>query len=184
MTWIKEKTFTTDVGVNPTYRICQSAISFGKYEVAINLMQNRIISWCEVLAKAFNKNFEGKEYISYLIENLKQEGKIPTEEANRILVILMALDGLEVEIREYEGEMNHEDLRYLVEFEEIMERIMKGIKVNTDASLFHFTATDFAAIYQEVMTIGAMRQPVGIFGSIDFCYKWDDTTIEEIAIIP
>lgn len=184
LTWTKERTFTTDVGVNPIYRACQSAISFGKYEIAINLMQNRITSWCEVLAKAFNKNFEGKEYISHLIENLKQEGKIPTEEANRILVILMALDGLEVEVREYEGNMNYEDLRYLIEFEEIMERVMKGMKVNTDTSLLRFTATDFATIYPEVMTIGAIRQPVGICGSIDFSHKWDNTTIEEIAIIP
>lgn len=185
LTWTKERTFTTDVGVNPIYRACQSAISLGKYEIAINLMQNRITSWCEVLAKAFNKNFEGKEYTSHLIEILKQENKIPAEEANRILVILMALDGLEIEVREYGMKMNYEDLEYLIEFEEIMERVMKGMKVNIDTSLLHFTTTDFATIYPEVMTIGLLRlrQPVGICDSISFSHKWDNMTIEEITIV-
>jgi polyhydroxyalkanoate synthesis regulator phasin len=182
ISWTKGR-INTNVSVNPTHLACYYAISLGKYEEAINLMRSKIVSWCEVLAKAFNKNFEGKEYISDLIEGLKQDGKISKEEANRLLVILMTLDGLETEIREYEGEMDYKDLQYLVEFEENMERILKGKKVNIDISLLRFTVLDFATSYPEVMTISTMRQPTGISGSIDFSI-WDNTNVGEIVLVP
>jgi hypothetical protein len=172
--WFTRK-FGENLRINVAYELCSKAISSGRFDQAIEIIQTDIFKRSEVLAKTFDKEFKGKAYISDLIEELRQEGCMAEEDVRRLFVIMMAIDGLEMEVREYGGRIEQDDLEYFLEFARITENMMKKKDTYMGMSLPSFEKLVYSTGYTEAMTIRTVKYLTNVD---EFCPNvWDSTNI-------
>ena len=95
----------------------------GPYDASgIEKMIHATYLYSKGLASLFHVQLDYFSDISNLVEALKAHHLITKEEWNRLTVLQMVLDGLDMEISEDGGEMSAEDVDYASEFCEIIER--------------------------------------------------------------
>jgi len=172
--WFKEK-FEQSLRIDVIYEICSRSISVGKYDDAIETILNEIHKRCEILAEAFGKAIMGRAYVSDLIEQLRQEGQISEEDSNRLSVIIIAIDGLEIEVREYGGSISQEDLDYILEFHKIISNILQENYTSLGISLPSFVSTSYNVIQTTETGISASSHVTNIDEFIDCIYAWNNT---------
>jgi len=107
------------------YQMCLREITSGKFSRAVLMMQDAVCANACLLADAFKKPFYSSK-IPELVDGLQREGIVSEQEANRLAVLLMVMDGLEMEVFESGGTLTVEDARYLREFVGIVKRILLG----------------------------------------------------------
>lgn len=79
----------------------------------------------EALAYAFGKKLEHSSFSSLLIQELKDEAIITESEWKRLAVLQMVLDGLDVKISEYGGNLRLDDMSSFIEYCSIMKEVMR-----------------------------------------------------------
>ena len=100
-----------------------NAISNAQFSTAISIIQNEVYEYSKALAKVFDKRIEDRAYISDLIYALTQEGVISEDQSNRLFVLLMVLDGLDMEVNECGARLGEGHFLYLQEFLQIIDSI-------------------------------------------------------------
>jgi hypothetical protein len=87
---------------------------------AIAEVMNLLISFSQGLANTIGMQLDDFGDFSNLLEQMKTQGIVTNWEWNRLTVIQMVLDGLDMEISEDDGEVPAENVDYALEFCEIM----------------------------------------------------------------
>lgn len=87
---------------------------------AIADVMNLLTSFSLGMANAISVRLDDFSYFSNLLEQMKTQGIVTNSEWNRLTVIQMALDGLDMEISEDGGNVPAQNVSYALEFCEIM----------------------------------------------------------------
>jgi hypothetical protein len=90
---------------------------------AIDTTMKAIFLYSKGLASTLDVSIEDYSELSMLLERLKNSRLITENEWNRLTVIQMALDGLDIEVNEYGIELTREDIDYASEFCEIIGQV-------------------------------------------------------------
>jgi hypothetical protein len=160
---------------NLTYESAIKAIDANHFDEALKIVQFEIYEHCEILAKTFDKTFKGKAYISDLVEELRQEGWIQEKEANRLSVIVMALDGLEIEVRECDGRIEKDDLEYMLEFLRITKNAMRKKHVFTGLTGVAFVKVNYSMTPSNENVALGTSFSVYVNTLLDCMYVWNST---------
>src|SRR5208337_2429302 len=84
---------------------CMNMIGIKEFENAVNLIMEEVNSYSLVFAKVLGKALEDKTYLPQLIEELKKDGVLSASDYNRLSTLVMVLDGIDIEVHEYGGEI-------------------------------------------------------------------------------
>jgi len=141
------------IWVEPTYEIAPQTdsirqaylnlVSTRQFEKAIDFMLNEIYGHSQILAEKFGFQFEDKTEIASLLEKLSNAEVISSEELNRLTILQMAIDGLDIEVYEYGATMNLTELVYLNEFLSIIKTVLA--RNDTYVGTFQNIATGFGS---------------------------------------
>jgi hypothetical protein len=124
-----------DMAMREIKETIMDSIKGRRYADATGDMKRAIFSSSRILAETFEKTIEQPFLVPHLIQELKDNEVITDEEYNRLTVLLMALDGLNVEVSEYGGELQQEDLDYFLEYCQIIQQILfrNGMQILLDS---------------------------------------------------
>jgi hypothetical protein len=124
----------TNAKVDIIHLSFKKAISNAQFSTAISIIQNEVYEYSKILAKVFDKNIEDRAYISDLICTLTQEKSISEEQSNRLFVLLMVLDGLDMEVNECGATVDESQFVYLQEFLQVIDSIIREHNVQVGIS--------------------------------------------------
>lgn len=113
--WITSRLDTNFVS-DDVINISTNMINMGRFDLAVDFMLKEVYDYSKILSKTFNIVFEDRTDISRLMEDLNRDGIIKEEELDRLTVIEMALDGIDMEVNECGGKIETRELTYLQEF--------------------------------------------------------------------
>jgi len=182
--WFYQK-LDTNVKIDNIRLSFNNAISRAQFSTAINIILNEVNEYSKVLAKVFDKHFEDKAYISDLISTLVQEGAISKDQSNRLFVLLMVLDGLDMEVNEGGAELDERHFTYLQEFIQIINSILH--KHHVLAGISDVMAEDHAnRPYFDDAKTGIMTREshIDVDEFFDCVYAWtSDNSSEAVSPI-
>ena len=138
--WFKPR-FESSKPVDEIYKICFDLVAAKQFGKAIDIMLNEVYEYSKLLAKKFGKTFDDKADIPNLLQELKQDGIMTEDDWNRLTVLQMVLDGVDVEVYEYGGQIGSEEVRYALEYLEVVKSIMSKHRVHigfSAESISHF----------------------------------------------
>jgi hypothetical protein len=95
-----------------------------QFEKAVDFILNEVFEESKILALKTHIPVEEKTELAYFFEELKNNGIVSTDEWQRLTVLQMAIDGLDLEVYEYGASMNSIELDYLTEFLWIIRDIL------------------------------------------------------------
>lgn len=119
-------------------------VSAKQFEKAIDFMLNEIYEHSKILALKFKIPFEDRTDIAFLFEKLRCDEVVSVEEWNRLTILQMAMDGLDIEVYEYGASIRPNELGYLNEFLDIIRTILArnntyvGVSIGASFSSYVF----------------------------------------------
>jgi hypothetical protein len=113
--WIEPR-FKTSLQTDKIVLTYRNLISAGQFQKATDFMLNEIYEHSRVLAEAFENTLDDPTGMSCLFDELMRQNILSEEERNRLNVLQMALDGIDVEVHEYGKNLKVEEINYLSEF--------------------------------------------------------------------
>jgi hypothetical protein len=120
--------FEPEFGLDPKAKdVCQpcfEAISSRQYRLATDIMLNETLEYSKVFATTFAHGIMDRTEIPFLFQDLWELGIIQEEDYNRLSTLLMVLDGLDLEVNEWGGEITNDDVDYAREYIRILERVL------------------------------------------------------------
>jgi hypothetical protein len=156
----------------------KKAISNAQFSTAISIIQNEVYEYSRILAKVFDKTIEDRAYISDLISTLTQERHISEEQSNRLFVLLMVLDGLDMEVNECGATLDESQFVHLQEFLHMIDSIIQERNVLVGIS---DTMAEGYVLRQEFHDAEAERVKEGKLVDVDEffdpAYGWTSTNM-------
>jgi hypothetical protein len=120
--------FEPEFGFGPKAKdVCQpcfKAISSRQYRLATDIMLNETLEYSQVFAATFEHSIMDRTEIPFLFQDLWEHGTIQEEDYNRLSTLLMVLEGLDLEVNEWGGEITNDDVDYAREYIRILERVL------------------------------------------------------------
>lgn len=105
-------------------KICSILISTKRFSKAADFMLNEIYENSKILANKFGIEVNCDTDMAQLMEELRHNNVISESEWNRLTVLQMAIDGIDMEVHECGGEIKPSELNYLSEFVTIVKEIL------------------------------------------------------------
>jgi len=159
------------------------AIADSQFGVAVSIVQNEEYEYTKILAKMFDKHIEDRAYISDLFYDLAKEGVISEDQSSRLFVLLMVMDGLDMEVNEGGARVDEKQFAYLQEFIQIIGSIIK--KRNVLAGVTDMIAEGYTCCpnsYDTIARIPMKESQVDIDEFFDCVYAWTLTSSYEPTV--
>jgi hypothetical protein len=177
--WFYQK-LDTNIKIDNIRLSFNSAISRAQFSNAINLILNEVNEYSKILAKVFDKHFEDKAYISDLISTLVQEGAVSKDQSNRLFVLLMVLDGLDMEVNEGGAKLEEGHFTYLQEFIQIINSILQKHHVLAGISDMMAEGHAYRPYFDDAKTGTMTRESrIDVDGFFDCVYAWTSDNSSE-----
>jgi len=125
-----ESKFETNLQTDKIVQTCMELISTKQFPKAIDFMLSEIHKHSQILAEALGKTLYDSTGMSSLFDELKQEGILKSGERNRLHVLQMVLDGIDIEVHEYGKSLKPEEVNYLIEFLEIIRNLLSKAHIS------------------------------------------------------
>jgi hypothetical protein len=154
-----EPRFEETLHVDEIVQTCANLILMRQFQKATDFMLNEIYEHTQVLARVFGKTISDSTDVSYLFDELLLEDILSKEERNRLNVLQMALDGMDIEVHEYGKDLKMEETDYLAEFLEIIRSLLAKANVSVGFSTLE-TIEQYATV--ETATLWSSDQNVSI----------------------
>ena len=152
--------------------VCLRLIANKKSKLAMNVMLNAVYGYTRVAAKLIGRNLNSNAYIPPLLTTLKNKRMITLEEWNRLTVLLMVMDGLDIEVYEENADLDPSDVNSLHEYADILKRVIRrnlkraaggslqkiGVKKSHEFIAKYLTAKGFQ-VYPREMLCGSVGCP-------------------------
>lgn len=107
-----------------------------RYETALDTIFEEINILSNYLSNRFNFTLENRAYIPDLIQYLYDAEIILEEEWQRLMVLNMMLDGLDIKVHEGNGKIGKEAIDIIIEYKNIIKNILRRkneeITINED----------------------------------------------------
>lgn len=179
--WIRQRadnSFILDV----ITKTCTNLIESGQFGRAVDFMLNEVYEHSKILANKLKIEFKDRTDLAALMEKLKHDNIISEDEWDRLTVLQMGLDGIDMEVHECGGKIKSKELNYLSEFLLTLKTILArnnayvGVAM---AAITNFKSTPFqelTIISDEGLTISTSAT---IINASNFCkigYSFMDQT--------